>query len=190
MKVAERKRLGHVMVDLETLGNKSNSVICSIGGVEFDINTGETGREFFVKVDIQSCLDRGLIVNGDTVEWWLMQSDKARMGLISTAQGGNKNISLALHEFKLFLEDLGANTVQLWGNSVRFDMGILEDAYRACNLKEPWNFRCERDVRTLVSFAPEVKEHYPKTGVEHNPIDDCKFQIGYCTAIWQKLNRS
>ena len=173
------------MVDLETMGNTSNSVICSIGAVEFDINTGETSREFYRKVDIQSCLHRKLIVNGDTIEWWLMQSEAARMKI---AVGDGMNIAQALHEFKLFLEELGANTVQIWGNSARFDMGILEDAYRACGLKEPWNFRCERDVRTLVSFAPAVKEHYPKTGVEHDPIDDCKYQIGYCTAIWQKIN--
>jgi hypothetical protein len=184
---AETKKLGHVMVDLETLGNKSNSVICSIGAVEFDIETGETGREFYTKVDIQSCLDRGMIVNGDTIEWWFMQNEKARMAV---AVGDGKNISQALYEFKVYLELLGITTVQLWSNGVRFDMGILEDAYIKCGLKEPWNFRCERDVRTLVAFAPEVKEHYPKMGTEHNPIDDCKYQIGYCTAIWEKLNRS
>jgi hypothetical protein len=178
------KRLGHIMVDLETMGNKSNSVICSIGAVEFDINTGETGREFYVKVDMQSCLERGMIVNADTIEWWLMQNEAARL---KVAMGDGMNITQALHGFKLFLEDLGANTVQIWGNSVRFDMGILEDAYRACKLKEPWNFRCERDVRTLVALAPYIKEHYPKSGVEHDPIDDCKYQIGYCTAIWQIL---
>jgi len=183
--IANDRRLGHVMLDLETMGNKSNSVICSLGAVEFDIETGETGREFYTRIDMQSCLERGLIVNADTVEWWLQQSEKARMAI---ATGEKKNIAQALYEFKLYLEKLGANTVQIWGNSARFDMGILEDAHRACNLKEPWNFRCERDVRTLVSFAPQVKEHYPKTGIEHEPIDDCKFQIGYCTSIWQKIN--
>jgi hypothetical protein len=44
------------------------------------------------------------------------------------------------------------------------------------------------DVRTLVAFAPQIKEHYPFTGTVHNPIDDCKNQIGYCSAIWQKIN--
>lgn len=185
METAERKRLGHVMVDLETMGNCSNAAIVSIGAVEFDINTGETGKEYYSKVDLQSCLDRGLSVNASTIEWWLMQNEKAR---IAVAIGDGKNISQVLHEFKLFIEDLGANTVQFWGNGITFDGVILTEAYRACKLKEPWNFRNERDVRTLVSFAPEVKEHYPKMGTEHHPIDDCKFQIGFCTAIWQKLN--
>lgn len=187
MENAERKRLGHVMVDLETMGRDSNATIVSIGAVEFDINTGETGKEFYTKVDLQSCLEKGLTVNGPTIEWWLMQNEKARMAV---AVGQGKNISQVLYEFKLFIEELGANTVQIWGNGVSFDIVILTEAYRACKLKEPWNFRCERDVRTLVSFAPEVKEHYPSMGTEHHPIDDCKYQIGYCTAIWEKLNRS
>jgi len=179
------KKLGHVMVDLETMGNFSNAAIVSIGAVEFDINTGETGREFYSKVDLQSCLDRGLTVNASTIEWWLTQNEKAR---IAVAVGDGKNITQMLHEFKLYLEELGANTVQFWGNGITFDGVILTEAYRACKLKEPWNFRCERDVRTLVSLAPEIKANYPKFGTEHNPIDDCKFQIGYCTAIWKKLN--
>lgn len=80
---------------------------------------------------------------------------------------------------------------KIWGNSVRFDVGILETAYRADgreSLTLPWKFRNEMDVRTLVAFAPAIKDHYPFTGVEHNPIDDCKYQIGYCSAIWNKLN--
>jgi len=184
METAETKKLGHVMVDLETMGRDSNAVICSIGAVEFDINTGETGREFYRKVDIQSGLEKGLTVNGPTIEWWLMQSEAARMAV---AVGNGMNISQMLYEFKLFIEKLGSETVQIWGNGVSFDIVILSESYRHCKLKEPWNFRCERDVRTLVSFAPEVKDHYPKFGTEHNPIDDCKYQIGYCTAIWQNL---
>lgn len=177
------------MIDLETMGNGSNSVLCSIGAVEFDIETGELGREFYADVDMQTCLDRGMIVNASTIKWWLMQNEKARMKI---ANSTGMNITQVLHKFKLYLEDLGINEVQVWGNGVRFDMGILEDAYHACNLKEPWNFRNERDVRTLVSFAPKIKEHYPHNpnDIMHDPIDDCKYQIGYCVATWQKLNRT
>jgi exodeoxyribonuclease VIII len=185
METAETKKLGHVMVDLETMGRDSDAVICSIGAVEFDINTGELGREYFTKVDIQSGLDRGLTVNGPTIEWWLMQSEKARMAVV---EGNGINISQMLYEFKQFIEKLGSETVQIWGNGATFDITILTESYRHCNLKEPWNFRCERDVRTLVSFAPYVKEHFPKMGTEHHPVDDCKYQIGYCAYIWQKLN--
>ena len=74
------------------------------------------------------------------------------------------------------------------GNGVRFDIGILENAIVACGCTEmPWNFRNERDVRTLVSFAPSVKENYPFVGVEHDPISDCIHQINYCSAIYNLI---
>lgn len=182
--VVRPKALGHVMLDLETMGNSSNSVIASIGAVEFDIKTGETGREFYERIDIQSCLNAGLVVNGSTIKWWLGQSDAARAE-ICKAGDGLRNV---LEKFKSFMGCL--DKVEIWGNGARFDIGILEDAYKATydEVILPWDFRMERDVRTLVSFAPNIKEHYPFTGTTHNPIDDCKHQIGYCSAIWQKLN--
>ena len=57
----------NVMVDLETLGNGSESVIISIGAVEFDPETGELGREFYKVVDAQSCVDAGLKIDASTV---------------------------------------------------------------------------------------------------------------------------
>jgi len=78
--------------------------------------------------------------------------------------------------------------VKIWGNGVRFDIGLMEDAYSACQLLNSWNFRSERDVRTLVAFAPDIKTNFFFQGIEHNPIDDCKHQISYCTATWKKLN--
>ena len=37
--IMENKSLGHLMLDLETMGNKSNAALLSIGAVEFDIKT-------------------------------------------------------------------------------------------------------------------------------------------------------
>lgn len=186
-KMEENKNLGHLMIDVESMGNESKSALCSLAAVEFDINTGITGRTFYERISIQSGLDLGLVVNGDTIEWWLQQSEKSRLEI---AMGGKK-ISEVLHKFRLFLEGLGTDNLQTWGNSARFDMGLLEDAYKATgNKKIPWDFRLERDVRTLVAFNPEVKTKYPKTGVAHNPVDDCLFQIGYCSATWKSLKNN
>jgi len=177
------KNLGHLMLDLETMGNKSGAALISIGAVEFDINTGETGREFYERINLQSSIDAGLIINGSTVYWWLQQNEKARMEVCKPAD----SLHNVLEKLRSFIACLG--DFEIWGNGLRFDVGILEDAYVALGYNEmPWNFRKERDVRTLVAFSPEIKENYPSIGVEHNPIDDCKHQIGYCTAIWRKIN--
>ena len=47
-----QKKFGHLMVDIETMGNQSNSAIVSIGAVEFNMATGETGKEFYTNVSL------------------------------------------------------------------------------------------------------------------------------------------
>lgn len=92
---------GHLMLDIETMGNESFSSIVSIGALEFDIETGKTGKEFYVNVDLQSCMDLGLIVNASTIMWWLNQNEQARKDLtdrtVFTEHKGN-GITLTIEE--------------------------------------------------------------------------------------------
>lgn len=176
------------MVDLETFGNTSTAVITSIAAVLFNIETGEISEDkiFFESVDPQSCINLGMTVNGSTILWWLQQSEGARKKLY---QQKGKNISEVLHLFRVYLQSIGTEDLKVWGNSARFDLGILENAYTSVKQQIPWYFRNERDVRTLVSFAPKIKEEAVFIGTEHNPIDDCKFQIGYCCNIWKSMSK-
>ncbi len=178
------KRFENLMLDLETLGNDSNSVICAIAAVEFDLATGETGSEFYKVIDIQSCLDAGLHVNGSTIKWWLTQSADAREEIAN---------NLEAVVLKTALQSLATGAgidwkwMKVWGNGSRFDLGILADAYKACHLDTPWKHWNERDVRTLVSFAPEIKKNYPLPTVAHHALNDCHYQIGYCSEIYRTL---
>ena len=178
--------LGHVMLDLETMGKRAGCAIVSIGAVEFDINNGGIGRTFYKVVNLQSCLNVGLFIDASTLYWWLQQSDAARQAICKPAD----SIQTVLEELRSFLACLG--DFQIWGDGARFDIGILEAAYFAIGRGEtlPWYFRNERDVRTLVSFDPAVKFEIPFTGTIHNPIDDCVYQINYCSKIWKNKNLS
>ena len=172
-------RFKHLMLDIETMGNESFSSILSIGALEFDINTGKTGNEFYVNVDLQSCVDLGLIINASTVMWWLQQNEQARKDLIERKA---LPIREALIEFSKFCN----KDYEIWGNSARFDCGILQNAYNKAGIPIPWDFRKERCVRTLVSFNPEIKKNF-KAVTEHNAISDCYYQVEYCSAIWNTL---
>lgn len=172
------------MVDIETLGTTSYSSILSIGAVEFDILTGETGKTFDLKIDIQSCVDAGLKLNPATIMWWMKQSDDARTKVFGKEGDPKKfTLEMALKSFNAFCH----KEYQVWGNSARFDLGLLENAYNAVNLPVPWDFRKERCLRTLISFAPEVKTAIPFTGTAHDAVDDCLHQIKQASAVWNKL---
>lgn len=174
------------MVDIETMGESSNAVICSIGAVEFEIQTGETRSVFYRKVDIQSCLDAGLIVDGATINWWLRQNAEAQKEISS---GGAVTVQQALADFSEFISGC-ADTVKLWSNGKHFDISRLADAYKVCRMEIPWKYYNVRDCRTLADIMPEIKQGIQRVGISHHALDDCLYQIKYCSAIWQYMNKN
>jgi len=178
------KIMNNLMIDLETLGNKSGCVITSIAAVEFDLYSGLTGREFYKTISIDSCLKTGLFIQEDTLKWWFDQDKEAQLGMFKDTS----SLQNVLHDFRTFITSLGTKDLQVWGNSNRFDLGILAQAYYVNGDKEiPWKYTLERDVRTLVMFVPKIKAAEQFIGVKHNPIDDCKHQISYCSKIYSLL---
>lgn len=60
-----------IMVDLESMGVGNNPALIQIAAVQFDINTGEIGNIFDMKIDLQSSLDAGLEISAGTVKFWM-----------------------------------------------------------------------------------------------------------------------
>lgn len=180
-------KMRNIMLDIETMGNQSYSALISIGAVQFDLKTGDTGKEFHKKIDLQSSLDAGLIINASTIQFWMKQESEAKKSVFEDAI----HINEVLVDFAEWLNEcqqVSPSKLCIWGNSARFDCGIVQNAYDKCGLILPWDFRYERDVRTLVAFAPEVKRNVKFEGTAHDALDDCKHQIKYCSQIFNKLN--
>ena len=177
--------MNHLMIDIETMGIRPGAAIVSIGAVQFDLSTGETGNEFFDIIDLQSSFDMGLKAEAATLFWWFKQSDYAKEKI----QGGShiSKVLLAFSEFFMKSES-GYGGMQVWGNSARFDLGILETAYKANKTPIPWNSWLERDVRTLNFLQPNVRSEIKFEGVPHDPVADCKHQIKYVCEIYKRLN--
>lgn len=167
------------MVDLETLGNNSHSVILSIGAVSFD-DTG-IGEEFYVNVDPQSCVNHGLQIDVSTVMWWMKQSDDARKALYKS---DTAILVDALTEFTLFMRRNDAAYV--WGNGATFDNVILSNAYKVVGLDTPWKFYNDRCYRTLKNLFPTV-EQPADIGTAHNALDDARWQALHAVNILQHI---
>lgn len=175
----------HLMIDIETFGRKANSVIVSIGAVFFDIETGKTGSVFYTDISAVDCVRNGLTMDPETFDWWLKQPKDAQDKV--TRERDNKSLREGLMNLGRFINENSPQSLKVWGNSARFDLGILQNAYDVVGLDAPWNYYNERDVRTLVSFAPGIKKDLLFSGVKHYPVDDCKHQIKYCTKIYNTL---
>jgi len=174
----------NLMVDIETMGRRPNAPIVTIGACFFDPMTGEIGKDLYVKIDLVDAMRFGA-ADGDTLKWWLKQDRAAQKELTS----GESTLADALTAL-MTLYNTG-DDASVWGNGPTFDITILEYAFMRCLNKEaPWPFWNVRDVRTVVQLAQGLVKKPPaftKDAVAHNALDDCIFQIGYVSKMWQAL---
>lgn len=178
----------HLMIDLETMGNKPNAPIVAIGAVFFDPSTGELGAQYSKSVLLTSEMNLGATPDPDTIVWWLQQSSEARSEVASAVT----SIQVALHELNIFISDnKSEGSVQVWGNGASFDNVILRAAYQRVSLPIFWPFYQDRDVRTIVELGRQMginpKMDMPFTGDRHNALADAIHQAQYVSVIWQKL---
>ena len=66
------------MLDLETLGVGSDSIIVSAALVEFDLTSGNTGDSLHVGFNILEQLLNGGVIDASTVSWWSTQPAEAK----------------------------------------------------------------------------------------------------------------
>ena len=169
----------NIMLDLETMSTSSNSAIVSIGAVKFDLDLGIIDR-FYTTINLQSSLDRGFEVSGDTITWWLNQSEAARNEL--------KNSKTTIKEaLKAFQEWLPKSDFQIWGNGADFDNVILQNAFKKFKVENPWPYWSNRCFKTFKYSFPTV-EGVKRVGVSHKAIDDAEFQANYLIALVDKNN--
>ncbi|EKQ6554070.1 TPA: 3'-5' exoribonuclease [Escherichia coli] len=178
----------HLMIDLETMGKKSNAPIVVIGAVFFDPQTGEIGPTFYIVISLVDAMDTGAVPDGSTIEWWLAQSSEARSAILVD----QVKLVDALIQFREFINEYSDEEfVQVWGNGATFDNTILRTSYERLNIPCPWRYYNDRDVRTIVELGKTIgfdaRTVILFEGVRHHALDDARHQAKYVTATIQKL---
>lgn len=179
-----------IMIDIETVGRDPGCGIIQIAAVPFNMNTGAISKNTFkmsINLDHQLKSGKGFTYSSNTYKWWM----KENPNLFKKLSKSKNTYNQVGKEFQKWFKSLKDNQkIRVWGNSNRFDIGIIDGWYRkAIGFKfQPfWNTWLERDVRTLAMLAPDIKKNTRFVGIKHNAIDDCKHQIKYCRAIVRKL---
>ena len=160
----------NVMIDLETLGVSPNAAILSIGAVEFDDK--QLGKEFEVFLNVNDCVKHGMVVEPDTVLWWMEQSEKARL---SICNGKRVLLAGALNQLVDAFEWEGR---KVWCNGAGFDFPILDNAFRCAGVTTPWKFWSTMDYRTLKNLVPRqvYKDSQVNPVFAHSALEDAKAQ--------------
>ena len=175
------------MLDIETLGIDPGAIVLSVAAQKFDIETGKISKTFYEKISIEDSIkNHKLEMDRDTFIWWIKENPQ----LFVNQASGDLHLKSVLAMFAAWLAE-NDEEYFIWGNSNRFDLGHLSFLYsNIMGGKHPWDFRNERDLRTLISFYPEVKEEIKFEGTKHSPLDDCGHQIKQAVAVWNKLKKN
>lgn len=173
--------MSHDMLDLETVGKKPYCPVVAIGAVRFEMDDPDMEDIFYTPITLESCMDVGLKPDASTVVWWMGQSEAARAMFTDPSAVA---LPVALDAFT---DWLNSRPDMLWGNSARFDCGILHAAYEACGKVVPWDHRNERCYRTIKEL-PKAKEiKLVRSGTHHHALYDAISQARHLQAIWKHL---
>jgi len=163
------------MIDIETLGNGKHACIAQIGACSFDKT-----KTFKVNVDARDASRMGCDIDADTVYWWLQQSEAARQSICAPGVP----ICDALNQLNDFLSDAD----EVWSHAT-FDFVIVTNTMKDLNIKPKFSYRTARDIRTLVALA-KIDPFKNRNGVHHDALDDCLYQVDYCSEAMAKLEVS
>ena len=161
----------NVMIDLETMGNGPASAIVAIGAVAFDITAGEIGPAYYNRVDLESAVRDGGVMDASTVIWWLQQSNEARDEI---ARPADMDMATAMQSFSAYMSEIAEPDVVVWGNGASFDNVILRGAYQRTGLDAPWKWWNDRCYRTLKAQHRDVP--FERIGTHHNALSDAESQ--------------
>lgn len=175
----------NLMIDLETLGTDPTCPIISIGAVFFD----ETGikDEFYVVLNSGQQIDAGRKVTADTIKWWMGQADAAKKVFRDNAV----DTVVGVEAFVAFCNKYPAKTVKPWGNGSNFDISIIEDLLKDCEIAAPWIFWNIRDLRTFKEDYEVLfgKTKVEKKGTNHNALDDARSQAEFVIEGRKKMKQ-
>jgi hypothetical protein len=170
----------HVMVDIETLGNGNDALILAIGACKFHPRgPGIEPGAFYVKIDPESAVKAGGVMDASTVLWWMAQGDAARKEL--TNPEGRVGMLKALNDFNRWV----GGDVPVWGNGATFDNVIIKSAMKRLGIEPCWKFWSDQCYRTLKTQFKHIK--LERSGIAHSAIDDAITQAKHLQAIFRSL---
>lgn len=174
-----------VMIDLETLATTPDASILSIGAVKFD-PFGKDVEEpdmdsFYVRVDVDSCDELGLVTSDATLEWWAQQDKAAQEEAFNPE--GRIHVKDAMDQLYKFC--WGAKRV--WANGSVFDITICENVFRKLQKAIPWSYWQVRDCRTAYDLG--INPNRPPV-LKHHALEDAWNQAVGIQNVYNTLRGS
>jgi hypothetical protein len=147
------------MLDLETMSTHTNAAVASLGAVAFERYNNDTPDRIdptnMLHLRINLRRQEGRHFDGDTIYWWLGQSDAARhslgVSLMEPREAALKYID--------WIRTVGGNNV--WSLGATFDNVIWHDFLTWLNLPNPTPHYKRLCLRTITSIIDTPRPELP-----------------------------
>jgi hypothetical protein len=173
-----------LMLDLETWGKRYGCAVRSIGAVQFDRWGAGLGREFYVNVEDQSCLDAGLRHDPDTEAWWGRQDVAAQAVFAENP----RPVREAAQGLCAYFRETGV--ARIWCQGANFDEPIIVGVLDALGMEAPWKFWNSRCTRTIYDAASLNFNAERRAGTHHHALHDAIHQARCVQKSFRLLGQS
>ena len=163
------KEIINIMLDIETLGRRSDAAITQIGVAVFDIMSGRVIQCAELKIKESEWAANHRTFSGETVQWWMFQEEHAKLNLC----GGRLTQKEALNSLSDIINQYQHENFRIWTKG-SLDLNCLQSLYDDLELETPWKFWQPRDMRTLGDFVPMIKVNPTHP---HSALEDAKSQV-------------
>jgi len=174
-----------IMVDLETLDNRTTAKVLSIGACAFEPEANSephTLATFYTVLDLDEQQNRTL--NHSTFQWWMTEvNESARKAVFEKS---TVTPARALEEFFGFVYD---NCIpdSIWSYGASFDIPILDSLCHEYGVRSPFGYRSYRCLRTLAAISPSVPRPAFPGIVSHRADHDAVLQAVWCQKIFAHI---
>lgn len=176
------KRTPAIMLDLETLGTRADSVIISIGAVKFDpYSDFIEDQGFYASVSIDSNTEAGRHIGEDSLLWWLQKSAAAQ----KVFSEPKVVLSVALDDLAEWFDH---PEYQVWSNGADFDIPMLAHAFHTHGVTAPWKFFNANCFRTIKKLAFAKNAEKVENPLAHNALADAHTQARQLQLYFKSMN--
>lgn len=169
--------MNHAMIDLETLGTRTGSIILSIGAVVFDpmagkVHTKKPHAGYFQNVSINDSLASNYTLDKDTLLFWMDQSEEAKANVFKKPCS---ELEYIMASFEAWLK--AGKIERLWGHPSAFDLSMLAVMWDKDKRKVPWKVqhtRCSCTLLQTLGLKVELSEGHVEHHALHDAIDQAK----------------
>ena len=193
----------NIIIDLETLGLRENTVVLSLGAVAFKLVAGQINNYsklvkdgFYCKFDAKEQLTvYKRTTTESTMQWWKGQSAEAKEVLKPTPI--DWRMADGLNDFNSWLQKVGYDKKNsyVWSRGTYFDFPKLEHMYEQAGIECGYNGWKIRDTRTYIdiltgndrgAYTPDGGN--PAAFVHHNALHDAALDGYRMIEIFNKVN--